>query len=70
MRKQAMNAGTYAILMRTYPNGAKMCEPKYFDVFGDDGQRKLRIVAVDMIQAINIVARLNLRDYTIKEAKR
>lgn len=47
-----------------------MCAPKFFDVFGDDGQRKLRIVAVDMIQAINIVARLNLRDYTIKEAKR
>ena len=70
MRKPAMNAGTYAILMRTYRSGAKMCAPKYFDVFGDDGQRKLRIVAVDMIQAINIVARLNLRDYTIKEAKR
>ena len=47
-----------------------MCAPKYFDVFGDDGQRKIRIIATDLIQALKIISRLRIIDYTIKEAKR
>ena len=70
MRKPAMNVDTYAILMRTYRSGVKMCAPKFFDVFGDDGQRKIRIIATDLIQALKIVSRLRIRDYTIKEANR
>ena len=41
---------------------------KLFDVIVD-GDRKMRIVAVDILQAITIVARLKFRDYTIQEAK-
>lgn len=42
---------------------------KLYDVIGVDGDRKMRIVAVDILQAITIVARLKFRDYTIQEAK-
>lgn len=42
---------------------------KLFDVIGIDGERKLRIVAVDILQAITIVTRFNFHDYKIQEAK-
>ena len=42
---------------------------KLFDVIGPSGDRKMRIVAVDILQAITIVARLKFRNYTIQEAK-